>query len=501
MKKRTALLCATLLLFLPTTLGCVARNVVEKVPEGKSNLKKNGVFYALPRTVERVEIPVIREDQKPGKYKEFAECFFPGEKFIKCDKKSFEIGDPVITPRAEPDPDAVFMVKIRGHYLEDRNLDLTFAEGGTLVKGTAETTNRTIDVIAQAAKTGVSLITKGISLDAAVKAKTPDEAVFARDCVEKKKGKAVVNSQEYSDAERTFLEILSLQAQRGDLITLGASAPAETFRLLLSEVDARIKELKEMFLGSQSKKTWNARFEITPLKQLWPGREKAFQLFQFSKDAGVCQLLYSTPEVSFPGLKIPEEFLANCNLPLTGCDKNGIETLAKVPEKQAVSVRVEITDRQLATRIDNAFDSQSESGQRGFYYRIPATAYATLLKGDEQVFRAPLSIAQLGMTASLPSSSGGRRTKYTVELTETGALKNFVLGSDALVQASTVKDFGEAAGAALDARAEAKKAEAAAKDEAAKVKGMADLLAECKKIKEAQEALGRQVNLPKKCLE
>ncbi|MFN8001495.1 MAG: hypothetical protein U0X75_10815 [Acidobacteriota bacterium] len=59
--------------------------------------------------------------------------------------------------RAEPDPDEIFMVKIKGHWLEDKNADLSFSSGGVLTKAKAETTNRTLDVVLQAAQTATSL--------------------------------------------------------------------------------------------------------------------------------------------------------------------------------------------------------------------------------------------------------------------------------------------------------------------------------------------------------
>jgi hypothetical protein len=82
-------------------------------------------------------------------------------------------------------------------------------------------------------------------------------------------------------------------------------------------------------------------------------------------------------------------------------------------------------------------------------------------------------------------------------------MKNFVLGSDALIQAATVKDLGDAAGNVIDARKQAEKQAAAAReevakanDEMAKTKALSELLESFKKIRDAQIALGREPILP-----
>lgn len=111
--------------------------------------------------------------------------------------------------------------------------------------------------------------------------------------------------------------------------------------------------------------------------------------------------------------------------------------------------------------------------------------------------RARTKVAQLGITASLPASAAGRKTQYTVEFDEnTGAMKNFKLASNALLEKSIVD---EAAGAANDivgakaardkARADAAKAAAEANDPLAQKKRELELLKTRNEINEEKKKL------------
>jgi hypothetical protein len=111
----------------------------------------------------------------------------------------------------------------------------------------------------------------------------------------------------------------------------------------------------------------------------------------------------------------------------------------------------------------------------------------TVDKGYETV-----QVAQLGETVSLPPSSNGRTTKYSLVLDPaSGAMKNFVLGSEALIQSSEVSDIGVAASSIADARNKRREADAAASDELNQLERKRKILEEMVKIKEAEEKLGK----------
>lgn len=527
MKRLTILI---VLASLVTVSGaCVARNVTVRVDPNSRLKKTDGVFYALPRTVVGVEIPLIRIEKKKGEFAAFAACFFPDDKanIVEKDSTSFDLGEPVINSRGEPDPREVFMVKIKGHYLEDKTMTLALTETGTLTKITEETTNRTVDVITQAAQTAASLAKSLVPLAAIGEGDLRDLEQFLRtstlDCIKddnirndvKKLDRlldlrrtlgtkrAAAVQQEYDALNKEITgdnppegikqliaaiklraDIRTLQLLRQSLLFNQAASgqvSGEALRLALEDTDKQITALKNKFIGTSTKETWNAKFEVTPLKEGF-GTEKSYQLFEFATDAGVCGSLPIDPVVAFPRLQLPDRF--------RGCSERKTDIIA---------LKLTLNSDQVSARIGSAFDNEHESGERGFYYRIPAVIGVGVFRGRNEIIRSRLPVAQLGLTASLPASTGGRKTKYMLELYETGAMKNFELGSEALIQPSTIKSLGDAAGTAIDAVKEAEKKAAESKDEAAKVKSMRELLEECKKIKEAQQALGQEVKLPKIC--
>ena len=78
---RPILLCCALLLAFVSTACFESKIETLKVQGvgtgGATATKMNGVFYALPRTVVKVDVPVDRVDKKPGKFVRWTPCFFP----------------------------------------------------------------------------------------------------------------------------------------------------------------------------------------------------------------------------------------------------------------------------------------------------------------------------------------------------------------------------------------------------------------------------------------
>jgi hypothetical protein len=554
--------------------ACVAKNVVVKIPQTQqSGLKKDGLFYALPRTIVSVEIPVEKEVRKKGRFEPFAACFFPQEEKAGLiqheNKSSFSLGDPAISTSSEPDPEEVFMVKTKGpwhRFFEDKAIEMDWNEEGIMTKGSAETTNKTIDFITQAAGLATSLVTRAVAagvsgsvtdaegqtaaeeqesedleaeIQEVIKKWPPDcqkhspelqdllnkfrsllkakkerqkaEADFAgtpslenKTKAEKAKkivwdARAAIDLSELIAAIDIYKEIKSLLESR---VSLLKSDKIADLRTQLEEVDKQITSYKTLFLGTVTNKApWNARFEILPNSHGWPGRddghwpgtEKTFHLFNYAKDKGVCGVLLE-PEVSFLNLSIGDGFQAE-------------EGKVDCGDARMVSLLLKPNAKQMAASVNTAFTSNSEDGERGFRYRLPVTVAAIVREANAQISYAQIPVAQLGLVASLPSSTGGRKTKYDLELYPTGALKNFTLGSTALLTSSNVTDVSGAVGTVLDARiaarnaaAKAAAAAATAESDIIQAQNLRDLLLACQKIREAQVALGRtDAPLPKYC--
>jgi hypothetical protein len=541
------------------TAGCFESKVVTSRvndPDGsKRPTKMSGVFYALPRTVVKANVPIVRTDKEPGEFYAFTPCFFPNENYLKV--KSTEFG--VDTPKIDfatlpvPDPKQIFLIKTQGGMFETRSLELELTESGVFVKATGETTNEAIDIVTGSIKTGVGLIAKASSTGLFANKVVPPENVLeskqlacrshliatwatylsdakralqqAHTADEKTQATQVLAKltaarpeilddnrvdafkNEYEKAEEAFKTIQSLEKRRHndvlDTTTTPASVHLDTFKLMLDELDKSITTLKESnFIGTKSDLTWNASFKLNPEKS--DPNDSAniprmsIDLFTLSKQYGVCEVLANTQSNQgvplVPKFKIEKE----CSADNPNCkpdEQNRVDCKGK-------KVWLEIAPgengegapggTQFADVIKGA--SLNPNGHRGFYYRIPGRAIGFVRKetaeaNSDELARAPLSIAQFGEVVSLPASTGGRRTKYTLALYEaSGGLKNFVMGSDSLVKQKNIDDLTDAASTAIEAKGERKKAKAPA-DELQQLERQRKILEEKKKIRDLEKDL------------
>jgi hypothetical protein len=297
---------------------------------------------------------------------------------------------------------------------------------------------------------------------------------------------------DYEKAVEVNDAIQRLQAQRENLVsggtssgggfaTAGQSLSADTLKLMLKETDDTIEAYQNSyFLGTTAEKTWNGPFEFTPPTKspgAPPPHPTSNIFFLFDENKGLCEG-HVADEL---GIKIPKKFKPTdgCSVPPAGA--------------VAITVRVErkIDDDGFLSNLDSAHHAdEARDGERGFYYRVPAKASAVLQAGAKDLFRSDLIVAQFGIVASLPASSSGRTTQYTVALDDsTGALKNFALGSDSLLQKSILDDASTSANATIDAKKAREKKKADADDVLAQKKRELELLKTQNDINEQKKKL------------
>ncbi|HEX7956516.1 MAG TPA: hypothetical protein VF508_06220, partial [Pyrinomonadaceae bacterium] len=200
-------------------------------------------------------------------------------------------------------------------------------------------------------------------------------------------------------------------------------------------------------------------------------------LFNFSAKGGVCQLLARED-----GVQVPPKFKV-------------AENCTSVDDVKAVTVtvfNVDGTKPMDQVIAEKYVRDPKDKGDRGFYYRIPRRTFVRLFVGDisaetNERARKEFMVAQLGITASIPSKVGGRKTKYELAMFESsGALKNFTMGSDALVGKAQVEEVTGAVTTAIDAKTKRKQAETDAEiesqDELKRLKREREILEEQEKI-------------------
>jgi hypothetical protein len=311
----------------------------------------------------------------------------------------------------------------------------------------------------------------------------------------------------YVEASEKFARIVALKLKREDIASGGAAfqgLSAEVLQKMLDETDSMIKSYEAtFFLGTKDSQTWTGNFEFTPGKSVVSNSYNAVQtspvLLVFSKSDGICE----TAESKRQGVRINPDFAAEkCPLPDT---------------EQAVwlSVNRITSDDSYLGHMTAANGRDERKGERGFYYRIPARSvvklelgqvsaanelvlYAQSLQGQRwrrggleeavpvgpfyvpvgnELGRDTMRVAQLGVVASIPASAAGRKTQYTIDFDEsTGALKNFKLASNALLEKSMVDDASGAASDIVAAKQARDKAKAEANDPLAQKKRELELL-------------------------
>lgn len=391
----------------------------------KQKPKLNYVFYALPATVVRADVTVERTEKKKGEYVKFTPKFFPDEgNYIKADSHSYSFKAGSIDTFTLPDLDQVYRVKVTGGLFDNLSLTLDTTEDGVLTKTDAEVTDTTMEVVTSTI-TGVTgaLLRSGVLVGAAELSKVGK----SHDC-----GPSEADCQA---AKKIADNIGDLEMSLKDLITTGGNV-VEGREAMITELKAEIERLRaRYFFGTVTKKEWTGKFVAQPPARTdgQPPAPFETELFQYSADGGICsvgsgQLVIDPPR----------------------------ETSGCTPD-HGMWLVVEPDPRQLFQAVDGQYD---EGGERGFRYRIPAAARALLVSAkldksdsDTLVYKDVL-VAQLGAVASLPASTGGRKTKFAFDVYPSGSPKNFQVSSDAALTKDQMTSLTGAAGDVLEKRAE-----------------------------------------------
>lgn len=472
-------------------------------------LQGEGVFYALPRTYARVVVKADKVVTHSAPYARFAPIFAPGAEplcgtIVKCaavagqkatTKYELQQGA-TFTPSGEPDPSKVFMVKFTGGKAIDQTLSMAWNEAGLLSTASASVTNRTTDIVMSGLKLATGLATKAFaagSADAAIRdedlcngngssrndvwvipilSPPPPSTDPAATSKHGEMNALVANycqlpvkarpGREEEDSRNDYLETRDredlAQARRSYLVRVAplveqrtALLTSSTIQLLdpikyVEKLETLIEQqVKELFVGTKSTKTWEIPFEVRTLHP-----DKPQVILGISQELGVCP----TTALLAPDAKpAPDGF----GLPAAEkCDKTAAVSVAYHPEK----------GKQLFSRIQAKVDEPTD--ERSFRYMLPAQVKATVAIGEKVYGTGVFAVAQLGHMVSLPAKRHAKTISYDLAMIEaTGGLKTFKLGTTGALDAGTIDALSAAGGTVLDARNARRKEEEAEQKEAA----------------------------------
>lgn len=244
---------------------------------------------------------------------------------------------------------------------------------------------------------------------------------------------AAAAASTFTRALQVFTYLKNLESTReSDLARIPDGAvTSDTITALSKDYDATFQTYVGYFLGTETKDDWAPTFDVTPQKgSAGNGREfcgnnpevPGATLFRYessedstqSTGVGVCIDPVHTSEV-----QVPDKFQlseADCSA------KNLTEVKVVMSCKES---------EQIVTGEAAALNGKDHS----YYYRLPATVDALVYDGTTPLGPpTSLEVAQWGIIAALPASTGGSRNKYAVTLSPvTGALTNFSMDSESRI--------------------------------------------------------------------
>lgn len=445
--------------------------VVESVPQGTTT-PADGVIYALPTTVVRIQLKVDRIEKSGAPYARFAAIFAPDGKPVcpdqecpESEKVAFSIeSHSTLSTYGEPDSSEVFLVKFTGQGAIDQSLSMTWNEAGLLSAASSTVTNRSIDIATSGIKALTSLGVKFAGGAAAAvgaaratcpvttptdswvlpilqRAPDPHIAGLLVDnfCQIKPATRAAwiddaANRQLLTAALGTYLRFVQPLANARANILDGSSNSVDQANLL-SRLDTELDAaLTKYFIGKSSTQAWAGTLDTREIlgNSLLP---LTLPLLKLDGHKGICLQKAALPPDAPP---IPKGFL------LTSADCNNASDV--------VNLEVDYypgRSKQLFTKMADV-----TTGKRSFRYRIPAQVAAVVSDGHGgSSGAAVLSIAQLGTVISLPAARHSKSLTYELGFIEaTGALKSFKLGTTGGLDSSTIDALSGAAGTVADAR-------------------------------------------------
>jgi hypothetical protein len=415
------------------------------------------------------------------------------------------------TTFGEPDPSKVFMVKFTGGKAIDQTLSMAWNETGLLSTASASVTNRTTDIVMSGLKLATSLATKAAegSADAETAAANlcnetapndawvipilspppaqpsnnpprppaqpgpntpatadrpkhgPMNALVANYCELPPKDRdgrkdedsrddyvQTRDEKDLAQARRSYLvRVAPLVEQRTTLLTTSTIQLLDPLKYAEKLETLIEQQVKELFVGSKSTKTWEIPFEV---RTLTPGTSQP--ILGIKETLGVCphrELLAPDAKPAPDGFK---------DLPVAECDKTAAVSVAYHPDEGG----------QLFSLIKGKVEERTDD--RSFRYILPAQVKATLAIGEQAYGTGVFAVAQLGHMVSLPAKRHAKTIAYDLAMIEaTGGLKTFKLGTTGALDAGTIDALSAAGGTVLDGRtARRKEAEAEQKDAATK---------------------------------
>jgi len=357
-------------------LGTAAGQVqVFPVGQGAAPESREGLFYALPRTVVHVTLTVERIENYKGPYAEYAQRYLGLQNVVPANGVEYRLAGVEVTTSSEPDPEHYYFVQTGEKFPKgERAALLALSESGLIIGSLPDqrdTVSRNIRIIREPA--GVTLSEKDVFPE--IFKYYADISVFEKVDTIIRKISMDTLTMEKQILKRTMVEkspeqkareaadfISKIKENRFNLLTgyQEVSYNQETLEYMDTQLKILEKEYMKLFTGISIHKTETVHFTFIPLAS------------QLNREIPLCKFRY---------------------------DK-GIMAL-DVPGGQAVTIQVQRTG---STSGVSSFLSRipDENREKGFYYRIPEFARIMVTGPAGIMEETQCLVNQLGVISVLP---------------------------------------------------------------------------------------------------
>jgi hypothetical protein len=358
-------------------------NVIH-IADAREASGKDGVYYALPRTVFQVSIKVNKIQSVKGPYAAYANKYLGLSNSITSNSTEYEIKEISIALASEPDPDQYYFVETGNKSSKGNNqIEIKLSQSGILqdARDVSEIKNPKVTVNEQETRSEfadilnpswferVDTIIRRLSVDTT----TIEQKVFRKASSEKTEEQKAKDAADY---------ILKLDENKLNLLSGYQEIAYEkaSIEYMCNQLDKLKSEYLALFQGLTTTSTIETTYNFVP-KAGEP--EQTAMLCKFSKMKGIT-------EHSGQGdpLTIVVEALGMTK-PVSGYLKT---------------------------------QSKYEKRSHGFYYCMPDNAKVYINIGGLTKLETVLPVNQLGLILSAPSDNSS-----SLQLHSTGSLKSVIL--------------------------------------------------------------------------
>jgi hypothetical protein len=363
---------------------------VHHVIEGVNLNEKQGIYYALPRTVIRVDLTVNKTEYYAGPYAAYAGKYLDLENVSTNDYNEYLITEVSLDAGSEPDPEQFYFAEFDDKTIKESSAMLFSLSEAGLVTGLnssllKEDMKQNISKFEDKENVYAGLFNYSAETNLYERADTVIKKVVVDTVTVEKKyldRKWVEKSTEQKAVEAANM-VTKLRENRFNLLTgyQEVAFDAGTMAYMDKQLKMLEDEYLSLFIGITIKKTLHYTFTVLPDPEY---DYSVIPVFVFSERSGV-------KDVSAPG-------------------------------GEKINLKIELSDPLANVMAANESREKSYKGDKGFCYRVPITAKVSIDVSSDLKATGTYQIAQFGSVTYLPT------TISSVQFfPETGGLKNVII--------------------------------------------------------------------------